>query len=105
MLGFGEPGRDFGIVDRPISPDAVQVCSFKVDVAVSGRGAPPEIRFPARRFAALPVPIRTGSIGVSDIVLEQIFSFAVLRFFNRVRFLMGFALESQWISKTSILQV
>ena len=104
-FGFGEPRRNFRVVDRPIFTKTIQIRGFEIDISEPCRRASPEIRLATGCFAALPIPVCARCIGVGDIVLEQISAIAVFGLLDRVGFLMSLILEAQGVAIAAILQV
>src|SRR5215467_859144 len=98
FFSFGKPGRDLGVVHRPVFPEAVEVRCLEIDVAKARRRTPPEVGFAARTFAALPVPVGSGSVRVGNIVLPDVGAFTVFGFFDGVVFLVGLVLERERIA-------
>ena len=104
-LGLGEPRSNLRVVDRPVFSESVEVGGFEIDVTEASRRASPEVRLASGRLAALPIPIRSWSIGVGDVVLEQISALAVFRLLYGVGFLMGLVLETERITVAAIFEV
>src|SRR5207245_11055279 len=78
-LGLRKPRRNLRVVHRPVFVEPIQVCSLEIDVAVTSGRTSPEIGFAASCLAALPIPIGARTVGICDVVLEEILSFTVLR--------------------------
>jgi hypothetical protein len=104
-LGFGKPGCNFRIIDRPILSEPIEIRSFEIDIPEARGRASPEVGFPAGRFATFPVPVRARSVGVGDVVLEQVPAFAEFGFLDGVGLLMSLIFEAQGVAVTAILQV
>ncbi len=104
-LGLRKPRRDFGVVDRPVLAEAVEIRGLEINVSEAGRRTPPEIGLAPGGLASLPVPVRARSIGIGNVVLEQIPAFAVFGLFDGIGLLVGFALKTQRIAVAAILKV
>src|ERR1700732_4404696 len=105
LLGLREPRRNLRVVHGPIFAEPIQVCGLEIDVAVTSGRTSPEIGFATSCFAALPIPIGARAVGIRDVVLEEILSFAVLRLLDRIRLLVSLPFQPHRISKSAILQV
>src|SRR5712664_4470980 len=104
-LGLRKPRRNLRVVHGPIFAEPIQVCGLEIDVAVTSGRTSPEISFSTSCFAALPIPIGARAVGIRNVVLEEIFSFAVFRFLHRIRLLVSFPFQPDRVSKSAILQV
>ena len=104
-FGLRKPTRNLRVVDRPVLAEPIEICGLEIDITETCRGAAPEVGLPAGRFAALPIPISTRGVGISNIVFEQIPAFAVFGFFHRVRLLVRLAFETPGIAVSSKLEV
>src|SRR5260221_654387 len=105
FFGFGKPRSDFRVVDGPIFAEAIAAGGFEVDVTVARGGAAPEIGFAAGAFAALPIPIGAGRVGIGDVMFEKFWAFSVFAFFDGIVFLMGASREAQWIAEASVFKI
>src|SRR5262245_52074360 len=102
---FGEPRRDFGIVDGPVFAEAVEVGSLEVNVAEARRGTAPEVGFAASALAAFPIPVGAGRVRIGDVMLPDFAAVAVFGFFDGVVLLMWLVFEGERIAIAAKFQV